>query len=135
MLENLDSSSICIIGFITSIIWIVIAIWVHRDARARGDINGGLWLLMVLITGIIGLMIWLLIRPPIQKAMDYSCDACKTSCSYGQKYCNNCGKKFDWDNIIKDKQIKNYQCNKCKTPCYYGQEYCEHCGMVFNWDE
>ena len=43
------------------IIAILIAVWVYRDAEKRGE-SGVLWLIIVLITGIIGLIIWLIIR-------------------------------------------------------------------------
>jgi heme/copper-type cytochrome/quinol oxidase subunit 2 len=47
------------------IVWFVIAIllciWVYRDAESRG-MNGVLWLIIVLIAGIIGLIIYLVIR-------------------------------------------------------------------------
>jgi TctA family transporter len=57
--------------FLPLIIWLVIAIliavWVYRDAEKRGE-SGALWLIIVLITGIIGLIIWLIIRrdKPVQ---------------------------------------------------------------------
>jgi len=54
-----------LLWFIPAIIWFVIAIliavWVYRDAESRGE-SGVLWLIIVLITGIIGLIIWLIIR-------------------------------------------------------------------------
>lgn len=47
------------------IIWIIIAIllciWVYRDAESRG-MSGALWLIIVLITGIIGLIIYIVVR-------------------------------------------------------------------------
>jgi len=47
------------------IIWllfaIVIAVWVYKDAESRGE-SGVLWLIIALIAGIIGLIIWLIIR-------------------------------------------------------------------------
>jgi len=47
------------------IIWFVIAIliciWVYKDAESRG-MNGALWLIIVLISGIIGLIIYLVVR-------------------------------------------------------------------------
>lgn len=51
--------------FIWTAAWLVVAvimaIWVYRDAeRCQG--NGLLWLLVVLITGIIGFIIYLIIR-------------------------------------------------------------------------
>lgn len=54
-------------GFVLfAIFWLVVAIllcvWVYRDAKARGE-NAALWLIIVLIAGIIGLIIWLIVRP------------------------------------------------------------------------
>jgi len=47
------------------IVWFIIAIllciWVYRDAESRG-MNGVLWLIIVLIAGIIGLIIYLVVR-------------------------------------------------------------------------
>jgi len=49
-----------------AIFWFIVAIllcvWVYRDAKARGE-NAALWLIIVLIAGIIGLIIWLIVRP------------------------------------------------------------------------
>jgi len=64
---NLDG--ICVGGyFICVIIWFVIAIlialWVYKDAEKRGK-SGVLWLLVVLVGGIIGIIIWLIVRPPL----------------------------------------------------------------------
>jgi len=54
-----------LIPYIFFIVWIIIAIlvavWVYKDAEAKGE-SGVLWLIIVLITGIIGLIIWLIIR-------------------------------------------------------------------------
>jgi len=44
------------------IIWIIIAIlmciWVYKDAKERDDVNETLWLIIVLLTGIIGFLIY-----------------------------------------------------------------------------
>ncbi len=42
---------------------IAILVWVARDAKARGLDNGVLWMLLVLFTGIVGLIVYLLARP------------------------------------------------------------------------
>ncbi|MEM3466658.1 MAG: abscisic acid-deficient protein Aba4 family protein [Candidatus Jordarchaeales archaeon] len=42
------------------IIDIAIAVWVYRDARERG-MEAALWLLIVLLTGLIGLIIYLIV--------------------------------------------------------------------------
>ena len=53
-----------IFGLVWFIIWILVAIWVYKDAEKRGS-SGVLWLIIVIIAGIIGLIIWLVVRPPI----------------------------------------------------------------------
>ena len=45
------------------IIAILICIWVYRDAESRG-MSGVLWLILVLILGLIGLIIYLVVRKP-----------------------------------------------------------------------
>lgn len=44
------------------VIAILLAVWVYKDAESRGE-SGVLWLIIVILTGIIGLIIWLLVRP------------------------------------------------------------------------
>ncbi len=66
---NGDLSGICVGGYlICVIIWfvifILIALWVYKDAEKRGK-SGVLWLLVVLVGGIIGIIIWLIVRPPL----------------------------------------------------------------------
>jgi hypothetical protein len=52
---------ICLIPLVWFIIGILLCIWVYRDAENRG-MNGVLWLIVVLIAGIIGLIIYLVVR-------------------------------------------------------------------------
>ncbi len=50
---------------ILAIVWFVIAIavaiWVYKDAKKR-DMNAAVWLLIVLVTGCIGCIIYLVVR-------------------------------------------------------------------------
>jgi TctA family transporter len=57
---------ILIIGLIA--VWILLAVWVYRDAKKRG-MEATLWLLVVLLTGFIGLVVYLIVRRehPIQQ--------------------------------------------------------------------
>ncbi len=47
------------------VVWLVvsllIAIWVYKDAKSR-DMNAAVWLLIVLVTGCIGCIIYLVVR-------------------------------------------------------------------------
>ena len=57
------------LGFVGLIIIGVIAlniallVWVARDAKARGMDNSVLWMVLVMITGLLGLIIYLFSRP------------------------------------------------------------------------
>jgi hypothetical protein len=51
----------CLIPLIWFIVAILLCIWVYRDAESRG-MSGVLWLIIVLIAGIIGLIIYLIVR-------------------------------------------------------------------------
>ena len=44
------------------VIWVLVAIWVYKDAESRGA-SGVLWLIVVILLGIIGLIIYLVVRP------------------------------------------------------------------------
>jgi hypothetical protein len=52
---------VCIIPVVWFIVGILLCIWVYRDAESRG-MSGALWLIIVLIAGIIGLIIYLVVR-------------------------------------------------------------------------
>jgi geranylgeranylglycerol-phosphate geranylgeranyltransferase len=55
-------SFILLAWIIWFIITILLCVWVYQDAKARGE-SGVLWLIVILIAGIIGLIIWLIVRP------------------------------------------------------------------------
>ena len=59
--EFLFGGAICAIIVGIFVISILIAIWVYRDAQSRG-MSGVLWLIIVLFFGIIGLIIYLVVR-------------------------------------------------------------------------
>ena len=50
-----------LIPLIWFIVWILVAIWVYRDAEARG-MSGVLWLLIVILLGLLGIIIYLVVR-------------------------------------------------------------------------
>jgi cell division protein FtsW (lipid II flippase) len=69
------------------VIFILIAIWVYRDAERR-DSNGALWLIIVILLGLIGIIIWLIVRPPIGG---------KTKKVEDDRRCTNCGRIIPTD--------------------------------------
>ncbi len=52
---------ICFLFIGLLVIAILLAVWVYRDAEKRG-MGGVLWLIVVLIAGILGLIIYLIVR-------------------------------------------------------------------------
>ena len=56
-----------VLGLLCPLIWfiiaILIAIWVYKDAESRG-MSGALWLIIVIIAGLIGLIIYFVVRKP-----------------------------------------------------------------------
>jgi len=63
---------LCVFLIAIFVVSILIAIWVYRDAETRG-MNGVLWLIVVLIAGIVGLIIYLVVRSdhPVRPAGAY----------------------------------------------------------------
>ncbi|MEM0467045.1 MAG: zinc ribbon domain-containing protein [Candidatus Thermoplasmatota archaeon] len=82
---------ICIIWFV---VWILVAIWVYKDAEKRGK-SGVIWLLIVILTGIIGLIIWLVVRGEKSQGPARMCPSCGRSIPEDARVCPYCNKKFD----------------------------------------
>lgn len=57
----------CLIPIIWFVVAILLCVWVYKDAESRG-MNGVLWLIILLIAGIIGLIIYLIVRKEKQPA-------------------------------------------------------------------
>jgi hypothetical protein len=55
------------LNIISLVISIIIAIYMYKDAEKRGK-SGILWGIIGFCCGCIGLIIWLIVRPPIQQA-------------------------------------------------------------------
>ncbi|TLZ51636.1 MAG: zinc ribbon domain-containing protein [Methanobacteriota archaeon] len=90
-------------------------IWVYRDAESRG-MNGVLWLLVVLVAGLIGIIIYFVVRhdhrPPLYPAYvpppwtptpgpaqampgatPLTCKNCGAALATGATFCSKCGTK------------------------------------------
>jgi len=90
---------ICLLPLVFFIVAILLCVWVYRDAESRG-MSGVLWLIIVLITGIIGLIIYLIVRkekappgPPAEK-ITRVCTSCGRVVAPDIKFCPHCGKEL-----------------------------------------
>jgi len=75
-----------IVAFV--VINIALLVWVARDAKARGMDSSILWMILVMFTGIIGLIIYLFARP--QGNMIH-CSHCGNKRLQVSAKCPNCG--------------------------------------------
>lgn len=117
---------------IWGLIQIALAIWVGVDANRRG-LNGFLWGLLVLITNIVGLIIYLIAAPLIvQKnggvpalaaspapaaapaAVQRRCPGCQAAVESDFKVCPFCGVSL--------------RCSQCEKPIQAGWKVCPNCG-------
>jgi hypothetical protein len=83
----------CIIGMIASAIYLGIKIfcmiWAFKDAKARGDQNAILWPLMIFfLTPMIGMVVYLLVRPKGEFAPCPSCHQARLETLTKCPHCN-----------------------------------------------
>jgi uncharacterized membrane protein YhaH (DUF805 family) len=75
-----------IVGII--VLNIALLVWVARDAKARGMDSAILWMILVMFTGIIGLIIYLFARP---QGNVISCAHCGNKRMQVSAKCPHCG--------------------------------------------
>ena len=78
------------------------AIWVYRDAKAKG-LPAGLWAFLVVVTGnFVGLILYILIA---RRQESVVCSHCNMPTAIGA-FCSKCGKELSQDNISANRQRK-----------------------------
>jgi hypothetical protein len=105
----------CAIVLGSLILWILMGAWVYRDAESRG-MGGVVWLILVIFLGLIGLIIYLIVRgshpvrppggqwpppgpgyappvPPAAAATAATCKECGAPLVAGAIFCAKCGAK------------------------------------------
>ena len=117
---DLHLSTISLLSIALFILWIVVIVWVYRDAERRG-MNGVLWALLVLIGNIIGLIIYLIVRSDTLPARQTSpptktCPSCKKSVGANYTFCPHCGARID------------EVCPQCQKPVEPTWNVCPSCG-------
>jgi len=109
-----------LLSLVMLILWIVVIVWVYRDAERR-NMNGVLWALLVFIGNLIGLLIYLIVRSdnPLaseKKLGSYICSSCKNPIDPNHKFCPHCGESL------------NDICTSCKKPVKEEWKVCPNCG-------
>jgi len=78
----------CLIMIVALAIQIAIAVWVYRDAKSRGMDNAVLLTIVTVFTGLLGLVLYLLMRP---KGNTVPCPSCGKKRLEGSTKCPHCG--------------------------------------------
>jgi hypothetical protein len=86
----------CAVGLISCIaipiVWfavgIILLIWVNNDAKARGDQNAVIWMVVLLLAHVMGLIVYLVVRPKGNLA---PCASCHKSMLESLAKCPHCG--------------------------------------------
>jgi hypothetical protein len=113
-------ASLAMAGIVTGVALVTAALlfmlgYVYRDAKRRG-MNPALWTIVVLILspgyGILGLIIYLLIREPLP----YPCPQCAASVSARFNFCPNC------------KTNLHPTCSHCQREVSETDKFCPYCG-------
>jgi peptidoglycan/LPS O-acetylase OafA/YrhL len=119
------------LSFLFFLIWIVVIVWVYRDAEER-KMNGVLWALLVFIGNLIGLIIYLIVRQdhpiparnqvaaapaaaPLPKPAA-SCPSCQRPVETAFTYCPHCGAALQ------------LVCRSCGKSVDAEWKVCPHCG-------
>lgn len=111
---------LCMLAFILPIIIsVAIGIWVYKDANKRG-MSGVMWLLIVMVAGLVGLIIYFLVRndhpqPPLGAPPAYYPQQGYPQQAYAQPVaqqpvykCTQCGLVLVWDN-----SAGKWHCPRC----------------------
>ncbi len=112
-------ASLSFLSLVMLVIWILVIVWVYRDAERRG-MNGVLWALLVLIGNLIGLLIYLIVRServPAKKTVQATtCPSCQKTVETTFIFCPNCGARLQT------------VCSSCNKPMESSWRVCPHCG-------
>jgi hypothetical protein len=118
--DNPALAQVALVGLVTLVSlffasFIFMLAYVNRDASRRG-MNSALWTILVLIFmptwGLIGLVIYLLMREPLP----YPCPECAATVNARFNFCPNC------------KCNLHPSCPQCKREVGELDKFCPHCG-------
>jgi predicted amidophosphoribosyltransferase len=117
MLANSDTQNSVLIGLLRALSiaagWVLLAWWVYLDATWR-RMEGIPWAVLTLVTSVVGLVTYLVIRYPKPKM----CSRCGASIAENLTFCPYCGSQAD------------ELCPQCQTPIRPGWQYCPGCSML-----
>jgi RNA polymerase subunit RPABC4/transcription elongation factor Spt4 len=127
-------------GLIFLVIWILVALWVHRDAESRG-MEGLLWGLIVFFVQVLGLIIYLVVRTnhPVLSAKPAGLQVPTPPPPSGEAapspapatpVCKSCGRPVEKDHAYCTACGQNLRpvCSKCGKEIQREWMVCPFCG-------
>ncbi len=118
--------------FFLIIIWLSFVYWVYRDARLRNT-SAVFWSLAVFVLNYLGLVIYLILRPPefIDDIVERDLEIKRMEVFLNSKLtqCPACGNEIKEDFLICPycrKKLKN-SCSKCGKPLSLDWKVCPYC--------
>lgn len=91
--------------------WLMVAAWLYK-ASARAGMNRTLWVILGLVTNVLAVAAFLIIRSRLSR-----CPKCGTW-QTASSYCRVCGNRME------------RKCPKCGKPCASTDTYCPNCGAA-----
>jgi len=121
--------------FVLIIIWLAFIYWTYRDARLRSEstVNAIFWALVVLVLNFLGLILYLILRPPefiddiVER--DLEIERMQLLLNGKQSSCPACGNTVNDDFLICPycrKKLKN-SCINCGKPLNLNWKVCPYC--------
>jgi len=93
-------------------LWFLLPTWVYVDARERGVRRALLWAFLVLISALVGLVVYLIARP---ERTNLTCPGCEREIN-GGAYCPHCGH-----------DLSSAFCSTCRYPLKPDWAFCPSC--------
>lgn len=121
--------------FILIVIWLAFVYWTYRDAKLRNTsiIAAVFWALVVLIFNFLGLIIYLILRPPeyIEDVLERDLEIKRMQLLLDSdlRSCPSCGNEVKPDFLICPycrKKLKN-PCISCAKPLDFNWKVCPYC--------
>ena len=105
----------CLCYLIFIILWIYLLFWIYKDAKRRGS-SGALWVILFLFFSWIALIIWLIVRGPIQPVGGthhhhyHGAPPQQAQAQQQAQFCPTCGQPMRWV-----AQHSRWYCNYCRN--------------------
>jgi len=107
------------------VLHIALLVWVAKDAKNRGMGSSVGWIFLILLTGVIGLIIYLFSRPQGELVI---CEVCKNKRFKVARVCPHCGNSSQSVDTRHISRNRTEYCPSCGNKVAPDATFCEECG-------